>query len=120
MTVKSFTISGAVISGDGYAGSVLGIPTANLNVTPVGLEFGVYAARVVLKNNTYDAAVCYGALDAPKFEAHIFDFEGDILGETLIVEIVEQVSELITWQSHERMRQKILHDLELVREVLKN
>ncbi|MCH8049466.1 riboflavin kinase [Patescibacteria group bacterium] len=119
MFVKPKTISGTVIVGEGLAELDYGVPTANLDVRPEDMEFGVFAALVDYQGTTYHAAVCYGVKSPPKFEVHLFDFEGDLFGQTLTVKIVAKVSELVAWQSKERMRQKILHDLELVEAVLK-
>ncbi len=108
---------GTVIRGDQLAGLEFGVPTANLDIAP-DLEYGVYAARAMFEHQIYDAVVCYGVGDPPKFEVHMFDFEGDLLGRMLDVELVEKVSELVAWQSTERMRQKIYHDLEMAQHVL--
>ena len=110
---------GKVVTGDGVAGRDLGTPTANLDLSKVDLEPGVYAAEAYLQGEKHDSIVCYGIGEPPKFEVHLFNFDEDIIGEELEVEIVEQVGELVPWSSVERMRQKILHDIELAGEVLK-
>lgn len=110
---------GIVVEGDGLAGPALGAPTANLDLKNVHLDSGVYAAFADYNGNRYDATVCYGVGEPPKFEVHIFDFDKNILGEELAVEIVEKVSELVPWESTERMRQKILHDFEMAQQLLK-
>lgn len=111
---------GKVISGDRLAGRDYDTPTANLDLpADIDLEYGVYAAITHHNGNRYHSTVCYGVGEPPKFEVHLFGFDGDILGNELRVEIVELVSELIPWQSIERMRQKILHDLEMAREIFK-
>lgn len=105
--------------GDGVAGRDLDTPTANLDLQDVDLEHGVYAAYATYDDRTYSAIVCYGVGEPPKFEVHLLDFDQDIFGEQLSVEILQKVSELIPWSSKERMRQKILHDVETAKEIFK-
>ena len=102
------------------AGRDYDTPTANLDLPrDIDLEFGVYAAVTHYEDKEYHSTVCYGVGDPPKFEVHLFNFDKNILGEELNVDIIEQVSELVPWESIERMRQKILHDLEMARDVFK-
>lgn len=106
---------GIVVKGDGVAARDYDLPTANLKfLKEPDIDTGVYAARVDYEGVNYDAVVCYGVGEDEKFEVHMFGFTGDVMGERLSVAIVDKVSELIPWQSKERMRQKIFHDLELV------
>lgn len=119
MEVKPKPIKGKVIRGDQLAGLEYGVPTANLDIRPE-LEYGVYAAHVIRNAETHNAVVCYGVGEPPKFEVHLFNVEENLVGEELEITIVEKVSELIDWQSKERMRQKIIHDLEMAKEILEN
>lgn len=105
------------MTGDGIAGRDLGVPTANLDLNKIDLEPAVYAAYCEYDGERYRATVCYGVGEPMKFEVHLFDFDGDLLGEELSVEIVGKVSELVPWSSVERMRQKILHDLQMSNEI---
>ena len=111
-------VRGTVVKGDGVASRDYNLPTANLDVKEPGIDTGVYAAHVRYKDQPYKAIVCYGVGNPAKFEVHLFDFDGDLTGEELTVGLIDKVSELIPWQSKERMRQKILHDIQLVREYL--
>lgn len=104
---------GIVVTGDGVAGRDLGVPTANLDLKNIKLEPGIYAAYTEHDGIKHRSTVCYGAGDPMKFEVHLFDFDDDILGDEISVEIIEQVSEFMPWTSMERMRQKVLHDLEM-------
>ena len=109
------TVRGTVVRGDGIAGKEFNIPTANLFFAdPLKLDFGVYAATVYYQEDNYDAVVVYGAGQEPKFEVHLFDFSGDLYGKDIKVKVLKKVSEIMPWVSKERMRQKILHDIELV------
>lgn len=112
--------TGTVVRGDGIASRDYDMPTANLEFhDEIDLDTGVYAAVITYNNTPFEGVVCYGVGLPRKFEAHLFDFTGELLGETLSVELIEKVSELIPWQSKDRMRQKIFHDIELVRASLR-
>ena len=104
-----------VVSGEGVAGTVYDLPTANLyldqELSDV-IDPGVYAAYVYYAENEYEA-VAYQD-ESKKFEVHLFDFEGDLVGKVLKVKLLRKVSEYIPWISVDRMRQKIQHDVELV------
>lgn len=84
---RPFSIMGEVIEGQ-KLGRTLGFPTANLLPDPsCRLRHGVYAVRVKLGEATYDGVASYGR--RPTFdngpailEAFLFDFSGDLYGET--------------------------------------
>jgi len=93
-------IDGPVQSGD-RRGRLLGYPTANLalggTVTPA---FGVYAVFVDVLTGAhaghYRGVASVGVRptfgdNAPNFEVHIFDFQGDIYGEEISVALVERL-----------------------------
>ena len=118
MVFKNGVYIGVVEEGEGVAFRDFDVPTANLSFSDdVDIEPGVYAALTEYKGKKYESVLCYGVGEPPKFEVHLFDFDETIYGQTLKVGIVEKVSEIIPWDSKERMRQKIIHDLELVREL---
>lgn len=109
--------SGVVVRGEGEAGPLYGIPTANLKLSESpDIEIGIYAAVVDYDGKKYNASVCYGPEEDSKFEVHLFDFDADISGKQLSGEIVEKISEFVELYSEERLRQKILHDIEIIKE----
>jgi len=85
-----FAIMGKVIHGQ-ELGRTLGFPTANLLPDPsCRLRHGIYAVRVVAGTKIYDGVASYGR--RPTFdngqallEAFLFDFSGDLYGETIEV-----------------------------------
>ncbi|MDD3268154.1 MAG: bifunctional riboflavin kinase/FAD synthetase [Syntrophomonadaceae bacterium] len=91
-------IEGQVIQGE-RRGSTIGFPTANLGIS-ADLNVpakGVYAARAVIGNNTYKAAVNIGS--KPTFhaeypvsvEAHLLDFKEDIYGKQLRLFFIQKI-----------------------------
>lgn len=109
--------TGVVIRGDGVAGPVFGAPTANLDVVDrCNLEHGVYAVVAEINGWKFHGALSLGGIP-PKFEVHLINFEGDLFGRELKVTVIEKVSEFFLWESKERLRQKIIHDIQMVREI---
>jgi riboflavin kinase/FMN adenylyltransferase len=122
---RDFFVEGIVIQGD-QRGRTLGFPTANfreaLTVTP---SFGVYAVRVSLNNGSrYDGVMNYGSRPTVSggeklFEAHIFDFDEDIYGETIRVELRNKIRDEKKFESLDALVEQITHDVLAARELLK-
>ena len=75
-------------------GRTLGYPTANLRLPDNSvLKQGIYAVRVSVGGVVYGGVASYGRRPtfdngAPLFEVFLFDFSGDLYGQTLTVECV--------------------------------
>jgi len=112
--------SGIVIKGDGVARE-FGFPTANLNYEvkdETKVSTGVFAALVFFDKQKYNSALIiipHGK--SFKFEVHVLDFEGDLYGKYLEVDLVQKVSEIEKYDSQEELLEKIKHDIEMVKEV---
>jgi riboflavin kinase/FMN adenylyltransferase len=110
-------VEGIVVRGDGR-GRELGFPTANLDV-PTGLLVppdGVYAGSA----GGHRAAVSIGT--NPHFdgverrvEAHLLDFDGDLYGDRLVVEIWEPIREQRRFDSLDELVAAIGDDVERTR-----
>lgn len=92
LLTRPFTVAGEVLHGD-KRGRTIGYPTANLGLGPyLRLRYGIYAVRARLP----DGRVVPGAANVgvrPQFEppvegleTYLFDFDGDLYGQTLAVE----------------------------------
>lgn len=85
-------VAGTVVAGD-RRGRELGFPTANIRLPPdCRLRHGIYAVRVTVGEQTYDAVASYGRRPtfdngAPLFEVHLFDFSGDLYGREIAVTV---------------------------------
>lgn len=86
-------IAGAVVHGD-KRGRDLGFPTANLLLDPdCGLAHGIYAVRVEVEGARHDGVASFGRRPtfddgAPRFETFLLDFDGDLYGKTIAVDLV--------------------------------
>lgn len=83
---------GVVEKGD-QRGRELGYPTANMATpTGFGLAQGVYAVRARLGDRLLDGVAAFGKPmfdnQRPPFETHLFDFSGDIYGQTISVALL--------------------------------
>jgi riboflavin kinase/FMN adenylyltransferase len=86
-------VTGEVVHGD-KRGRDLGFPTANIRLDPAcGLKHGIYAVRVAIGSARHDGVANFGRRPmfdngAPLFEIHLFDFAGDLYGQTLDVALI--------------------------------
>ena len=117
-------LTGTVISGR-HLGRTLGIPTANLSVSEGILvpKFGVYAARAVFDGQTRPAVVNIGV--RPTVDGHtvtvepwILDFDGDLYGHTLRLELTDFLRPEQKFASLEALKSEILRNAETVRSLL--
>jgi riboflavin kinase / FMN adenylyltransferase len=110
-------VDGVVVSGD-ERGGTLGFPTANLRVDPelVVPEYGIYAGRA----GGHRAAVSigvnphYGGSER-RIEAYLLDFEGDLYGTRLIVELWQRLRDERAFESETELVAQIADDVERTR-----
>jgi riboflavin kinase/FMN adenylyltransferase len=114
---------GVVVEGD-HRGRALGFPTANLEPGRSNVpENGVYAGYTTRADGTrYLSAISvgtrphyYGEGAVVIVEAHLIDFDGDLYGERLVVEIQELIREQARFESEEELRAQIASDVNAVR-----
>ncbi len=119
-----YFLTGTVIEGAGM-GRRIGFPTANLRIPEEKLipAEGVYAVRVHLKDRILPGAMHIGRRETlnlpPSIEVHIIDFEGDITGQKLRVELVEYLRKPIKFSSIGELRRQIERDIERALDVLR-
>ena len=93
MLGRPFELAGDVVVGD-QRGGTLGFPTANLAVAPTLLApaYGIYAGSALGKRAAISVGVNphYGGTER-RIEAHLIDFEGDLYGTILRVELWQRL-----------------------------
>jgi riboflavin kinase/FMN adenylyltransferase len=122
-----FQYKGKVIPGT-QQGRKLNMRTANLEIIEGDLsklKFGVYATIVRIDKKLYKSITHYGprmvfSEENPQFEVHIFDFDKDIYGEKIDVEIVEFIRETVKFYSTEKMMEQIQDDFNKAHVILAN
>ncbi|MGA9580733.1 MAG: bifunctional riboflavin kinase/FAD synthetase [Allosphingosinicella sp.] len=94
LLTRPFSIEGAVEHGD-KRGRTIGYPTANIALGPyLRPRFGIYAVRGRLADGTLlEGAANLGirpTFEPPRelLEPHFFDFDGDLYGRTVEVELI--------------------------------
>jgi riboflavin kinase/FMN adenylyltransferase len=110
-------VEGVVVSGD-QRGGTLGFPTANLRAEPNLLvpAFGIYAGAA----GGHRAAVSigvnphYGGAER-RIEAFLLDFDGDLYGERLIVELWDRLRDERSFGSEAELVEQIARDVEATR-----
>ena len=107
-------VEGTVVSGDARGGT-LGYPTANLGVEPALLvpAYGIYAgwaewhrAAISIGTNPH-----YGGHER-RVEAFLLDFEGDLYGKRLIVQLWRRLRDERAFASEEELVAQIRCDVE--------
>ena len=106
-------VEGTVVAGDARGGT-LGYPTANLAV-PSGLlvpAYGIYAGRVGGNRAAISIGVNphYGGRER-RVEAFLLDFEGDLYGQRLIVELWRRLRGERVFESEQELIDQIGHDV---------
>jgi riboflavin kinase/FMN adenylyltransferase len=116
-----YRLSGVVERG-AERGRTLGFPTANLGQIETLLPgAGVYAGRAQVGGECFPAAIHVG--DNPTFgdgtvkvEAHLLDFEGDLYGIPLEVDLFDRVRATMRFVSPEELIRQVRVDLTQIRE----
>jgi riboflavin kinase/FMN adenylyltransferase len=110
-------VEGTVVEGDARGGT-LGFPTANLDVDPALLVpgYGIYAGFAVGHRAATSIGTNphYGGHER-RVEAHLLDFEGDLYGRRLVVELWRRLREERAFTSEEQLVAQIALDVEEAR-----
>jgi riboflavin kinase/FMN adenylyltransferase len=117
MLGRPYELDGTVVGGD-QRGGTLGYPTANLRLEPdlACPRFGIYAgvalghrAAVSIGTNPH-----YGGTER-RIEPYLLDFEGDLYGRRLVVELWERLRDEAVFESEEELVEQIAADVEATR-----
>lgn len=113
---RPFAIEGEVIHGD-KRGRTIGVPTANV---PLGdymrPAFGIYAVRVRLPDGRrFDGVASLGVrpmfrTEEPLLEVWLFDFAGDLYGQTVETELVAFLRPELSFDDLDALKAQIERD----------
>lgn len=110
-------VEGLVVAGDARGGT-LGFPTANLRVDPELLvpAYGIYAGQAAGHRAAVSIGVNphYGGSER-RVEAYLLDFEGDLYGRRLVVELWERLRDERAFASEADLVAQIADDVERTR-----
>jgi riboflavin kinase / FMN adenylyltransferase len=114
---RPFELKGLVVAGD-QRGGTLGFPTANLALDPHALvpAYGIYAGEALGHRVAASVGVNphYGGSER-RVEAFLLDFEGDLYGRRLRLELWERLREERAFASEEELVSQIARDVEAAR-----
>ena len=114
---RPFELDGTVVPGD-QRGGTLGYPTANLALDPALLvpRYGIYAgaarghrAAISIGTNPH-----YGGSER-RIEPYLLDFDGDLYGQRLVVELWERLRDEEAFESETDLVAQIARDVERTR-----
>jgi riboflavin kinase/FMN adenylyltransferase len=121
---RPFAIRGEVIHGD-KRGRTIGVPTANIDLGDyMRPAYGVYAIRARLPDGrTFDGVASLGlrpmyAVETPLLEAWLFDFDGDLYGHALDVQLIAWLRGEETFDGLDALKAQIDRDAAAARAVL--
>lgn len=109
-------ISGTVIHGQ-KKGRELGFPTANIELSEE-IPGGIYAGKAKISDNEYLGAI-FIYPGGKLFEIHFLDFNGDLYGQFLEVELGEKIRDSKKFDSEEELKKQIAADIAYVRALKK-
>jgi riboflavin kinase / FMN adenylyltransferase len=119
-----FRLTGEVIRGD-RRGREIGFPTANLEPPPRKAlpASGIYAGYATVSGSRHQAAISIGV--RPTFgagrlvvEAYILDFDRDIYGESIVVELAHYLRPELAFATVEDLVERMARDVEETRSLL--
>ncbi|HUF13568.1 MAG TPA: bifunctional riboflavin kinase/FAD synthetase [Longimicrobiales bacterium] len=119
---RPYSLRGVVVRGEGR-GRGLGFATANIQVPESDKlvpPAGIYAVRGVLRSGSRDGVLHLGPRPTfpgspPATELHLFDFDGDLYGESVRVDFIERLREIRPFATVEALIDAIREDCEEAR-----
>ena len=118
---RPFALRGPVVRGQ-ERGRAIGFPTANMAVTPDRAlpAFGVYVTRSYVGDRTFASATNIGINPTfddvrPTVETYLLDFEGDLYGRELRVEVLHRLRGEIKFDGVEPLVAAIAGDVRATR-----
>ncbi len=122
---RSYQIRGTVQEGRKRGGSVVGFKTANLHLAEEDLcpKHGVYVTQVVYEGKCYGGVMNIGynptfGEDKLSVETHIFDFNKDIYGKKIKINLLKHLRGEKRFSGPEELSIQIREDIGQAREVL--
>lgn len=114
---RPYELDGTVVAGD-QRGGTLGFPTANLAI-PAGVlvpRYGIYAGEAL----DHRAAVSVGTNphyggEERRIEPHLLDFDGDLYGRRLLVELWRRLRDERAFESEQALVEQIARDVDETR-----
>ena len=121
---QPFSIQGEVIHGD-KRGRVIGVPTANVSLGDYQRPlYGIYATRTRLQDGRiFEGVANLGVrpmfeLETPLLEVWLFDFSGDLYGQTIETELIGRIRGEMSFDGLDALKVQIERDAASARSIL--
>lgn len=117
---RPYSITGTVLHGRGV-GHTLGFPTANIDLSQTRKMLpkeGVYAVHIGdhIGMANLGPVPTFG-VEKPLLEVHLIDFDGDLYGQTVTVEFVHRLRNIVRFSTAEALEEQLKKDLKACREL---
>ena len=114
---RPFGLTARIVRGEGL-GRKMGFPTANLGLDASQLSLladGVYAVRARVQNTSFLGMANVGTRPSVQgrhrgVEVHLFDYQGDLYGQTLSVQFIERIRDEKRFDSTEVLVEQMKRD----------
>jgi len=114
-------IKGIVIHGLGN-GHKVGMPTANLDIEnlTIDIDHGVYGVKVFIYDQQYLGVCSIGnrpTIDNKEtIEVHILDFDQDIYGEIIEIEILFKIRDIVKFNNLQEVKNQVNKDIRFLKD----
>lgn len=117
---RPYSLTGKVLHGRGV-GHTLGFPTANIDLSHTRKMLpkeGVYAVKV----SEYKGMANLGpmptfGIDTPTLEVHLLDFDGDLYGQTVEIQFLHRLRDIVHFGNTEALQRQLQQDLNACRQL---
>ena len=114
---RCFNLTGKVIKGDGLGKKIM-YPTANIFIKEkykIIPKDGVYLIKTFIKNKLYNGMMNIGhrptiGANEKSLEVHLFNFNKDIYGEQISVDIISKIRDEKKFSSIEALKDQLVKD----------
>lgn len=115
----NYMLTGTVIKGN-QLGRTIGFPTANIAIEEkykLIPQNGVYVAKATVENHSLNGMVNIGVRPTVNgknltVEINLFDFDGDIYGKKLQIELIDKLRNEIKFENLEQLKEQLVTDKE--------
>lgn len=118
---REYSIEGTVRANK-RIGRRIGFPTANIAAAPSALvpQQGVYISKSVIGGRQYNSVTNIGSNPtvggtSVTIETNIFDFDGNIYGQTLEIRFMEKIRDVKKFDSVDELKSRIAYDIMLAK-----
>ena len=123
-----YSVTGTVVRGN-EIGRTIGFPTANLDIPNEFMMInnpGVYACQTSIEGKIYQAMANTGVRPTIGdradgdfiIEVNIFDFDGDLYGQTLKVWFIDRIRDEVKFQNLDALKAQLEQDREEAKKIL--